>query len=427
MVNAERNINYQLSYSSKYTLLSRFSHSIHAALNEGSKESLNEAFRQIKDVFQSIPEYSTFTNDFTETVKESVQGFVHKLEVDFSAYDPSNYANAIRILAKEGNGVRSFEEFGTGEQQVLLMAFAKAFMQTFGSDAVVLILEEPEAHLHPLAQRWLKEYIYDMCESGIQIIPSTHSADFVDPGNLEGVVRVWKDQKGITNTTQLSSQDLVNQCIKMGVSKERISALGISKFYQAKLNPAIVKGLFANKVLLVEGPTEDQALPIFFERARFSLAANGLEMICCGGKGNIPSLYRLFTAFKITCFCLFDGDESACNNKELSNLLGIRKMTLGIASFFTGDNYAYFSKDYETTAKEEIPNYDDLEQSARQDYKISGKPAIARFIAELSKTTPPFINALVDALRKMEGITGEETLDDSENINLPDEFDDLPF
>lgn len=427
LVDAERSISYQLSYSSKYTLLSKFSHSIHAALNEDSKVLLNEAFRQIKTVFQSIPEYSAFASDFTETVKESVQGFIHKLEVDFSAYDPNNYANAMRILAKEGDEVRSFEEFGTGEQQVLLMAFAKAFMQTFGADSVVLVLEEPETHLHPLAQRWLKEYIYDMCESGIQIIVSTHSADFVDPGNLEGVARVWKDRKGITNTTQLSSRDLVDQCIKMGVPSGKVSEMGISRFYQAKLNPEIIKGLFANKVLLVEGPTEAQALPVFFKRASFSLAANGLEMICCGGKGNMPSLYRLFAAYEITCFCLFDGDESKCNNRELSSLLDIDEMALGTASFVEGDNYAYFSKDYETTAKEEIPNYVDFEQSAKGDYKILGKPAIARFVAEISEMTPPFIDTLVSALSRLEEAGEEEPLGDSRIVDSSDALDEYTF
>lgn len=81
----------------------------------------------------------------------SVKGFVHSLAVDFSAYDPNNYAKSMRIFAKEGDCIRGFEEFGTGEQQVLLMAFVKAYMKVFSSEHFVLIVEEPEAHLHPLA------------------------------------------------------------------------------------------------------------------------------------------------------------------------------------------------------------------------------------------------------------------------------------
>ncbi|WP_455521708.1 ATP-dependent nuclease [Senegalimassilia anaerobia] len=401
LVDAERSINYQLSYSSRYTLLSKFSHAVHSALSENEKDSLDNAFQQIKGVFEGIPEYASFAEHFAATVQDSVQGFIHKLEVDFSAYDPNNYANAMRILAKEGNSVRAFEEFGTGEQQVLLMAFAKAFMQTFGSDSIVLVLEEPEAHLHPLAQRWLKEYIYDLCDSGIQVVISTHSADFVDSGNLEGVVRVWKDCQGVTNVVQLSSRDLVDQCVAMGVPNGKVSEIGISRFYQAKLSSEITKGLFASRVLLVEGPTETQALPIYFKRAGFSPSAVGLEIIGCGGKGNIPSFYRLFTAFGIDCFCLFDGDESRGNNKELAELLGISSMNLGTPSFEVGGNYAYFSKDFETTAQNEITDYGAFESDARASYHISGKPAIARFVAELSGSSPSFIVELIQALSGM--------------------------
>lgn len=398
LVDAERSINYQLSYSSKYTLLSKFSHAVHAALSDDDRDSLNNAFTQIKSVFEGISEYSTFADHFTETVKESVQGFVHKLEVDFSAYDPNNYANAMRILAKEGDDVRAFEEFGTGEQQVLLMAFAKAYMQTFGTDSIVLVLEEPEAHLHPLAQRWLKEYIYDLCASGIQVIVSTHSTDFVDPSNLEGAVRIWKDERGVTNATQLSLTALTQQCIQMGVPNGKVSAMGIGRFYQAKLNAEVIRGLFARKVLLVEGATETLALPLYFKRAGFSPAAIGLEIVGCGGKGNMPSLYRLFTAYGIECFCLFDADESSCSNKELSSLLSISNMKLHTTSFEVGLNYAYFSTDFESTASDEIEGYPAMVQDAKQNYHINGKPAVARFVAELSATVPSFVNELIAAL-----------------------------
>ena len=70
--------------------------------------------------------FLVFFNRFSEALKGAVKGFVHSLAVDFSAYDPNNYAKSLRIYAKEEDSIRGFEEFGTGEQQVLLMAFVKA-------------------------------------------------------------------------------------------------------------------------------------------------------------------------------------------------------------------------------------------------------------------------------------------------------------
>lgn len=431
LVDADRSINYQLSYSSRYTLLSKFSHAVHGALTNDQKEQLSVAFNEIKDVFQAVPEYTSFAEDFVSSVSDSVQGFVHKLEVDFSAYDPNNYANAMRVFAKEGDETRSFDEFGTGEQQVLLMAFAKAYMKAFGSESIVLILEEPEAHLHPLAQTWLKEYIYDLCESGLQIVLSTHSPDFIDAGNLQGLVRVYKEQNGVTQAVQLTQSQLVDQCVGMGVPREKISVIGISDFYKVKLTTGMMKGFFAKTILLVEGRTEQLALPVYFERAGFSLSANGIEIVDCGGKGNIPSLYRLFKSYDLNCYCLFDGDDSDCTNQELQSLIGIPSLTLGTVQFFAGADFAYFSKDYETTIRAEISNYSMFEDEARSLYKAKGKPAVARIAALICNETPAFINSLIKRIGPSSANIIIDPIESDETIIDPWSdaayADDIPF
>lgn len=151
LIDAERNIQGAFNYGSRYSVLSKFSHRIHAALSSEHKEELSLAFEQIKTAFNNTEEFANFFKEFSRVIDGSVKGFVHSLEADFSAYDPNNYARSLRIYAKEGDSVRGFEEFGTGEQQILLMAFIKAYMAVFTSENFVLIIEEPEAHLHPLA------------------------------------------------------------------------------------------------------------------------------------------------------------------------------------------------------------------------------------------------------------------------------------
>lgn len=408
LVDAERSISYQLSYASKFTLLSKFSHAIHDAINVNTKDQLEEAFNTIKNAFESVPEYENFTEVFSDTVKETVQGFSHKLEVDFSAYDPNNYANTMRIVAKEGNEVRAFNEFGTGEQQILLMAFAKAYMQVFGSSSILLIFEEPEAHLHPLAQKWLKEYIYDLCGSGIQVVISTHCADFLDPSNLKGLVRVSKGSDGITRTVQLSLTDLMRQCIDSGVPENCINELGISDFFAAKLMPDDLKGLFARKVILVEGSTEYNALPIYLKKAGISLPKEGLEIVSANGKTNIPTYARLFQAYGIATFCLFDADKGR-GNDPLSIYLGEEISQFDGDDIVCFDRYAFFPKDFETTLRDQISDYQELESQAKDIFKVSGKPAIARVVAQLATETPAFINALVSKITK----EPDEALDDS--------------
>ena len=58
-----------------------------------------------------------------------------------------------------------------------------------------------------------------MCESGIQVVISTHSADFIDAEFLEGLVRVYK----VGNTTkakQLTRDELCSFCIELRGEKK---------------------------------------------------------------------------------------------------------------------------------------------------------------------------------------------------------------
>ena len=111
------------------------------------------------------------------------------LDVDFSAYDPSNYFRSLRVNPTLGDEVRSFDELGTGQAQILAVAFAYAYARAYGSseDGLVLVIEEPESHLHPIAQRWLAEKVRDLHGDAVQVIVTTHSPAFVDLANPGGI------------------------------------------------------------------------------------------------------------------------------------------------------------------------------------------------------------------------------------------------
>ena len=402
LIDAERSIQSAFNYSSQYSLLSKFSKRIHSALSAEHKEDLSAAFDQIKTSFERTKEFSDFFEEFSSALKGSVKGFVHSLAVDFSAYDPNNYAKSLRIYAKEGDNIRGFEEFGTGEQQVLLMAFAKAYMQVFTSEHFVMIIEEPEAHLHPLAQKWLKEYIADMCATGIQVIISTHSEDFIDPAFIDGLVRVYKES-GTTKAKQLAKEDLANFCIASGVPASKASPDSIIDFYSTKLLSDQLKGVFAETILLVEGATEYYALPVYLKRSGFSLAEHGVEIVNCMGKNSIPLFWRLFKAYGYNCYVIFDGDA---NPKETANifagLIGDRTWIVGESEFEITDSFAYFGVDFETYFKTALDDYSSIEQTIKSDYDISSKPGKAKAIAQKTTNIPKFVEELRDKLLVVE-------------------------
>lgn len=424
VVDAERDIGRQLSYYSRYSLLSQFAHAVHGSLTEDQRQSLEDAYASIKSTFEGVPQYSKFFANFHEVIENSVKGFVHDLKVDFSAYDPNNFAKSMRIVAYEGNEARSFEEFGTGEQQILLMAFAKAYVQTFGSGSLVLMIEEPEAHLHPLAQRWLKEYIYSLCSNGLQVVISTHSADFLDMSNLDGLVRVCKDDRGVTRVVQLTKQALVDFCLKSGVPSEKISERNVLDFFGTRLFPDESKGFFATKVLLVEGATEYYALPQIMRSLGHSLVQSGVEIVMANGKNSIPLYWRIFKAFGIQCACLFDGDgkgkdkKSSKNaNNQLQALLGIDVngllATLGEDAYIT-ENVAFFKVDFETFMRTEVSSYAQHEEECRK-LGIESKPGLARAVCGMlsKEELPAFFEGLWKKVIRPES---EKEVSDEEHV-----------
>lgn len=310
----------------------------------------------------------------------------HRLEIDFEAYNPINFFHALRLQAVEGEVPVSLEEMGTGEQQVLALAFAYAYAKAFHT-GLLLIVEEPEAHLHPLAQAWLARQLRERCDQGLQVLITTHSPAFLRIEDLDGLVLVYKE-RGATRVRQLAPKDLVNACVSMGAPRERISEENILPFYEYNATPEIKSGFFARAVVLVEGPTEALALPELLAKCDLIVEKEGIAVIPVGGKGNLAKWYRMFTAYGIPCYIVFDHDDkkdrSREQSKDIACALGVTDEEFEKCAeqdeWTVSDRYTIFRKDYETAMRSCFKKYKELEQKAEQQ-GISGKQLRAKFVA----------------------------------------------
>ncbi len=435
VVEAERNLNYHLSYSSKWTLLSRLMRRFHRALSshEGVRQDLEHLFQQTKDKFHEIPEFNEFVSELQSELSDLVATMSHRLEVDFEAYNPVNFFHALRLQAVEGNTPRTLEEMGTGEQQVLALAFAYAYAKAFHG-GIVLVIEEPEAHLHPLAQRWLARRLRSRCEEGLQIVITTHSPAFLAIEDLEGLVLVYKEN-GATKVRQLTRGDLVQACIEMGVPPNRVTEDNILPFYAANATSDILSGFFARAVVLVEGQTEELALPILLAKRGLEVEREGIAILGVGGKGNLAKWYRLFTAYGLPCYVVFDNDakddSSGTKRKDALKAVGITDddATKLIRSdeWVVAEKYAIFGKDFEEAMRAHFGEYSALENEA-EEQGTSSKPFKARWAAQrLNAERADLgwvkIEELIGHLRNLV----EEPKGESEQALNEKEEDTLPF
>lgn len=394
-LSADRRLSYHLSYSSKWTLLSKLMHRFHSSLTQDDSrvKRLKYKFHEIEQIFHEVEEFSEFHKGLTKQFGEMLAGMSYGLDVDFSAYDPSRFFRSLQVIPHEDGQRRTLEELGTGQEQLLALAFVHAYGKAFHG-GIVLAIEEPEAHLHPLAQEWLARKIHEMAADGLQIVITTHSPHFVDLMGLEGLVLVHKDGEGATRTCQLTSRQLTEHCIKTGSHKQKTTPDAILPFYANQSTQEILNGFFAKKIILVEGQTEQLALPVYLRKVDLDVTREGVAVIPVMGKGNLAKWWRLFTAYGIPTYIIFDNDsnndEKESKRKDALKALGIheneQEKYLRSDEFLICERFAVFGKDFEVTMRANFSDYSQHEQKASEMFGDS-KSIIARYVANQLEAT----------------------------------------
>jgi putative ATP-dependent endonuclease of the OLD family len=327
VLDADRRLDYQLSYASKYTMLSKLMHRFHERLlaDPQRKDRLAKGFGSLLGEFAGVPEFAAFQKLLAETAAEFGQNLPYRLDVDFSAYDPSNFFRSLRVHPKLSGEVRSFDELGTGQSQVLALAFAYAYAMAYGrSEGTVLVIDEPEANLHPLAQQWLSSRLNGLAVPGLQVVVTTHSPHFVDLARPENLVLVSKAEGEATKVAQRSREELRAELVGRRANAERTRVDTIGSFYAASATTEIVSGLFARRCVLVEGPTEALALPALLLARGLDVLREGVAVVPVEGVGNVAKWHRLYTALGIKCFCVFDTDSDK-QGKDAADLVVKRR------------------------------------------------------------------------------------------------------
>ena len=202
----------------------------------------------------------------------------------------------------------SMEYHGMGTRSWASMLTVKAFTNLMAKKHEeeaepffpITAAEEPEAHLHPNAQRTLYK---QLSESQGQVIVSTHSpylAAIAEQSELRSLLR---------------SND--------GVSVYKLSE-DTSPEDRRKLQREVIHSrgelLFSKAIVLSEGETEEQSLPQlfskYFDEEAFSL---GINFIGVGGSGAKYKPFLSFASdFNIPVFIFSDGEEDIVNKLKVA-------------------------------------------------------------------------------------------------------------
>ena len=164
--------------------------------------------------------------------------------------------------------------YGLGSNNLLFMACELLLLGKEPEGLPLLLIEEPEAHLHPQRQLRLMEFLRRAAEGqvegtdhSVQVLLSTHSPNLASKIPLENLVlleghRAFSLAKG---ETQLEAGDY--------------------RFLERFLDVTKANLFFAHGVLVVEGDAEAILLPTLAELMGKDLTEHGVSIVNVGGKG----------------------------------------------------------------------------------------------------------------------------------------------
>jgi putative ATP-dependent endonuclease of OLD family len=285
----------------------------HVSYNKSDGDTLEALIKDINDSAVSKSSELKELKSHLEKLNHSFQGSGNA--------EITPFPKKIRDLSKHfsvhfgenRSGMFSMEYHGMGTRSWASMLVVKAFTDLMATKHgaelkpffPILAAEEPEAHLHPNAQKTIYR---QLAESQGQVIISTHSP------YLAAVAKVPE-----LRYLKKLSDSIEQRLISLQPGDENLRRL------EREIIHSRGEMLFTKALVLCEGETEEQALPMLFQRyfdkEAFEL---GINIVGIGGAGNYIPFFTFARDFSIPIFIFSDGETNVVKNlkKHFDSIFG---------------------------------------------------------------------------------------------------------
>lgn len=283
--------------------------------NESVEKKLEQLNYDLRDYIKLVQEESK--NTISKMNNDILFGNI-ELSLENKEFENSQIIkNNIQLKAKEDGDEKEISSLGTGVQRSIVNSIITAGLDS--DKYTILLYDEPETFLNVTLQRKLMQVI-NKNKKNTQYIIATHSPDIIYRNEriFSSIIKLKKCDKNNIEIFQFN-----NEKYKLLI-KEAETQLNNTILLTDNINESIlawwdrnrVNALFEDKILVVEGPTEEIFMDIICNDKNISY-------ISTCGKYSIPFFKVLFKEiFDIEIIVMCDKDnEENLTHKELNKYI----------------------------------------------------------------------------------------------------------
>jgi len=252
----------------------------------------------------------------------TIYGKEQKVEIDFLPLEFRKIIDNLRVqipvfdddVLENQSDQKYFDLYlnGLGYNNLIYIATVlgdlKRMKELYNEAYVSLLIEEPEAHLHPQLQNIFFNYLNKLNKFGFQIFVTSHSPTITAKAALDSLIVLQEKEK---------------QIVAFSLKNSNLNNLN-KKYLHKFLDVTKSQLFFSNGVILVEGISEALLLPVFSKimGEEYDIEKKGIEIVNLSGIA-FEHFAKLFNSenpyerLSNRCAILTDND---CNdNNEISS------------------------------------------------------------------------------------------------------------
>ena len=327
---------------SRYNLLTKLFANIMLDPDEkNDKNKKEELIKKIEDKFQSEESWNKFIDIGKASINSHLEemnfnktsnGF-NTIDINFSTFDIEDLISKMILQIPVEKDYFDLSQNGLGYNNLIYAATIFGDMikrkESFKEDYNLLLIEEPEAHLHPQLESTFFKYLNKLDKKeNFQIIVSSHSPIITAKTKLKNVIILQKNS-------------IVSTAIK-DIPLDEDNIMFLEKFLDVTKSQLF----FSKGIILVEGISEALLLSTFAkiigiklkgDESYYDLEKNGIEVIITGiAFSHYAKLFNNDDKNKrlnFRCSIITDKDDHKVKNDRIKNLKELEKNNLKV--FYT--------------------------------------------------------------------------------------------